>query len=99
MKDTQNVTIALLCVAATILGTMVVLTYNSSNAQGAGIAAAAGEYIMFTGEVTGSTDLLYVIDLTKRRMNAYHFDPMANVIELKDQVDLGKAFREAAAGK
>jgi len=57
------------------------------------VAAAAGEYIMFTGELTASTDLLYVIDLQKQRMNAYHFQPMDNTILLQDKADLGQAFR------
>ena len=98
MKDSQNITIALLCVSAAVLGTMVAWTYHAEEAQAAGVSASAGEYIMFTGEVTATTDMLYIIDLTKKRMNAYVFEPMANVIELKDQVDLGKAFRQAGAG-
>ncbi len=93
MKDTQNITIALLCVSAAVLATVLAFTYDADRASGAGVAAAAGEYVMFTGEVSSSIDMLYVIDLTKRRMNAYHWNTRTNVIDLKDRVDLGQAFR------
>ena len=99
MNDTKNITIALLCVSAAILLTLAIIVNTDERAEAKGVSATAGEYVMFTGQVTGSTDMLYVVDLTKKRMNAYHFDPMQNVISMKDQVDLGKAFREANAGK
>ena len=93
MKDTQNVTIALLCVSAAILVTVAAFTYNADQARASGAASAAGEYIMFTGEFTDSTDLLYVIDLTKQRMIAYRFDPIKNTILIQGNVDLGQTFR------
>ena len=98
MNDPRNITITLLCVSAVVLATLVVTMHTSEPARAAGISASAGEYIMFTGEVTATTDMLYVIDLTKKRMNAYHFDPMENIIKLQDQVDLAKAFRATGAG-
>ena len=99
MNDTKNITIALLCVSAAILMTLAVIVQTDQTAQAVGVSASGGEYIMFTGQVTSSTDMLYVVDVTRKRMNAYHFDTGKNVITIKDQVDLGKAFREANAGK
>ena len=99
MNDPRNITITLLCVSAAVLAALVVTMHTSEPAQAAGISASAGEYIMFTGEITATTDMLYVIDLTKKRMNAYHFDPMENTIKLQDQVDLAKAFRAPGAGR
>ena len=93
MKDTQNVTIALLCVSAAILVTVAAFTYNADQARAGGVASAAGEYIMFTGALSNATDLLYVIDLTKQRMIAYRFDPMKNTIQIQGRVDLGQTFR------
>ncbi len=93
MNNSQNVTIALLCVSAAVLGTITVLTWTD-RAEATGVAAAAGEYIMFTGEVSASIDMLYVVDLTQRKMNAYHWDTNNNVLTLNDQVDLAKAFRQ-----
>ena len=98
MNDSKNITIGLLCVSAAILTTVLILG-GGRQAHGTGVGATGGEYIMFTGEVTGSTDMLYVVDLTVKKMNAYHFNPMQNVIEMKDQVDLAKVFREANPGK
>ena len=93
MNDSRNIVLALLCVSAAVLGTLVAVTWND-RAEATGVAAAGGEYIMFTGEVSASIDMLYVVDLTKRRMNAYHWDTRENVLSLKDQADLAKAFRE-----
>lgn len=92
MKDTQNITIGLLCVSAAILVTVLAFSYDADRASGAGVSAAAGEYIMFTGEFSGSIDMLYVVDTTKRRMNTYRLDPMKNTIVRTDTVDLGRAF-------
>ncbi len=99
MNDTKNITIGLLCVSAAILVTLAVIIQTGEPAGAVGVSATGGEYIMFTGQVTSSTDMLYVVDLTKKKLNAYHFDTKKNAIMLKDQVDLGKAFREAKAGK
>jgi len=96
MKDKQNIAIALLCVSGTVLAALVGLTYDAAPAR-ADVSASAGEYIMFTGQVSNNVDLLYVIDLSKRRMNAYEYSLKDNNIVLKDQVDLGQAFR--APGK
>jgi len=99
MNDPKNITIGLLCVSAAVLAALVVTMYTSEPAQAAGVSASAGEYVMFTGEVTATTDMLYIIDLTKKQMNAYHFDPMENTIKLQDQVDLAKSFRAPGGGK
>jgi len=98
MNDSKNITIGLLCVSAAILTTVLILG-GGDQAQGDGVSVSGGEYIMFSGQVTAGTDMLYVVDLTVKKMNAYHFNPMQNVIEMKDQVDLTKVFREPAAGK
>ena len=95
MRNTQNITLGILCISATVLATLLAFTFHADRAGAAGIASSAGEYIMFTGEVTGSMDLLYIVDLTKRKMNVYAFQPMENTIVLRDQVDLAKTFREA----
>ncbi len=92
MKDSQNVTIAILCVSAAVLGALLAFTTNTGRTY-ADVSAGAGDYVMFTAEITDSSDLLYIIDRTTRRMNAYQFKALENTINLVDQVDLAKAFR------
>ncbi len=94
MKDTQTVTIILLCVSGAILLALLVLTASSRPAAATGIGAPAGEYIMFTGRAGGSTEMLYIIDLTRRRLNGYYYDGREQVLDLKHWVDLKKAFTE-----
>ena len=95
MKNNQNATIAVLSVSATILAVVVALTCNTGTGY-ADASVAAGDYIMFTGEVSGSNDLLYVIDRTTFTMNAYEFKPAGNVLRIVDQINLAKEFRPPA---
>ena len=92
MNDTKNVTIAALCVSATILATVLILMQSSGGPALAATPAAAGEYVMLTGKITRDRELLYVVDLRAQKINAYEFDRRDNVIERKDQLDLKKAF-------
>ena len=91
MKSNQNATIAILSISATILAVVVALTCNTNTGY-ADASASAGDYIMFTGEVSGSNDLLYVIDRTTFTMNAYEFKPADNALRIVDQISLVKEF-------
>lgn len=91
MKDTQNATIAVLCVSAAILASVLVLMAVTRPAP-ADSPTTGGEYILITGAYSSGTDILYVVDLRAQRLNAYAFDRTNNSIRLADQVNLQRAF-------
>ncbi len=93
MKDTKNVTIAMLCVLATILVTVLALTYNSNQAL-ADTSIRGGDYIMVTGNYSKSLDLLYVIDVAQQKINVYTVDENNNVIRMLDQKRLSQIFKK-----
>jgi len=97
MKDPKNLTISLLCVSAAILATILVLLHTSTPVQ-ADSPARGGDYIMITGAVSNSLDLLYVIDLATLRVNTYAFNASKDQMLLKDQTNLAAAFRAAGRG-
>jgi len=91
MNTRQNITIGLLLLTAIILGAMVVSTYTASPAYAAS-SIKQGDYIMVTGAASDKIDLLYVVDIAARRLNAYYVDFNTSSIELMDSVDLKQVF-------
>ncbi len=92
MKDNKNITIAMLCVSAAILATVLVLTYNSNQAL-ADTSIRGGDYIMVTGNYSKSLDLLYVIDIAQQKINVYALDEQNNTLKMLDQVNLKQVFK------
>jgi len=93
MKNTQNITIALLLVTAAVLGSLVVATYvNTSSPAYADTAVSKYNYIMCTGAWSQSQDFLYVINIGERKMNVYFLDQNRNALEVIGQADLRQAF-------
>ena len=92
MNDTRNITIAVLCVSATMLATVLGLLILSGPAR-ADTPVAGGDYIMFTGASSGANDMLYVIDQRAGKLNAYRYERNDNRIKREEHVDLKKLFR------
>ena len=95
MKDTQNITIGLLLITAVILGAMLISSYmTSNNVAYAGSSVKQADYIMGNGTISRSVDLVYVVDIAARQLNAYTSDINTNTINLVDRVDLNRAFSQ-----
>jgi len=92
-RKAQNVTIAVLCLSAAVM-TVVLVVAVTAGPAGAGESARGGHYIMFTGDVPGATDMLYVIDRRSRKLNAYDFAGQANTLNIAGQIELSKTFRD-----
>ena len=97
MKDPQSITIGLLLATAVILAAMLVGNYATINSVAyADTPVKQGDYILGTGALTDSTDLVYVLDVATRRLNVY----FANVgtvnkrLDILDSIDLEKAFEQ-----
>ena len=94
MKNSQNIIIVLLVVAAMILAAVLVGSYTSEKAY-ADTMSKQGDYIMTTFKFSDSRDLVSVIDISTRRMNTYAANINGNTIDLvDDNVDLERAFGE-----
>ena len=93
MKDTKSMTIAMLCVLAAILATVLVLTYDSNQAL-ADTSIRGGDYIMVTGNWSKSLDLVYVIDIAQQKINVYALDENNNVVRMLDQASLKQIFKK-----
>lgn len=91
MKDHQNVTIGMLLATALILGALLVGTYTQQ-ASAVGTSVQAGRFILATGQVSGTMDYLYVIDLSSGMMNMYGVSPASKRLEIGQPVDLKKLF-------
>ena len=94
MKNPQNITIALLAVAAMILAAVLVGSYTGDKAY-ADTMSKQGDYIMTTFQFSDSRDLVTVVDMAARRMNTYAINVNSNAIDIADDtVDLERAFGE-----
>lgn len=71
MNDRKNLTIGLLCVSATLLAAAWIFLHHTDGAVAATAQSRGGDYIAATASITSNTDLVYVIDLSAQRMNAY----------------------------
>lgn len=97
MTDSKNITIALLLVTASILGAMLVSSFLAENnvAQASQTSVRQGDYIMTSGQITPSRELVYVLDIAARRLNVYFPDINNERIDLVDRVNLERAFAKS----
>ena len=94
MTNAQNVTIVLLLATAGILGALLVGTYVGTSERALGDTPdRGGDYILITGEWSGTLDLVYVIDIAKDRMVAYWVNQNTGAVEIVDTMDLRSVFR------
>ncbi len=92
MKDTQNITIALLVVTTVIL--LAMLVSGTQEPAYADTPIKQGDYILGTGSWTDTTDVVYVIDIATRRLVVYYLDQNKNSLDIIDAVDLERAFTQ-----
>jgi hypothetical protein len=98
MNDPKNLTIAMLCVSAAILTTVLLLLPAADQAR-ADTPVRGGDYIMVTGAYSSHIDLLYVVDRSQQKLNAYVLDLNRGDLIAKSQVNLKLAFQRGRAGE
>ncbi|HAU36289.1 MAG TPA: hypothetical protein DCX07_01045 [Phycisphaerales bacterium] len=94
LKNPQNLTIVLLLATAVVLAAMLLATFTTRDAQAGTSAGKQGDYIMVNGMWSGSTDLVYIVDIAARKLNVYYAHAASNDVKLIQTVDLAKAFEE-----
>ncbi|MFW6061606.1 MAG: hypothetical protein ACOC93_02240 [Planctomycetota bacterium] len=93
LKDSKNLTVVLLAISAVVLGAMVVGTWSDSAWAGEPAGTSYGsDYVMVSGAWTGSTDILYIVDVRAQRLNAYFIDRQDEQVQLRDSIDLARLF-------
>lgn len=86
----KDFTIGLLSVTALILLTSLILLHAlaPTPALASGQGGAVGDYVVSTGRLDGTTEMLFVVDTATRQMNMYGFLPARGTIELVQQFDM-----------
>jgi hypothetical protein len=94
MKSKENTFITMLLITATILGVLVVGSWQSHSAEATTIdRTMSGDYIMATADISDSMSLLYVIDIPKQRLLVYAADPQGTRVQVVDnRIDLDRIF-------
>jgi len=98
MKKTQDITIMLLVVTASVLTTLLLASYVYTE-PAYGVTAATrgcGDYMIATGSFNKETDFIYLVDIATAKLNVYYPNINNNTLELGDTVDLDKSFGPAA---
>lgn len=95
MNNTQNVTIVLLLISAAILSALLAGIYvNTHRPANAEVTVKQGRWIVAVGKWSSSMDLVYVVDITTRRLNAYAANRTQRRLQLLDSTDLEPVFRK-----
>jgi len=96
MKSPQNITIAFLMISAAILTALLVgmHVWDSPRAQAeVSVRHAQVPIIMTTGAYSKSMDLVYIIDIRTRRMNAYAYNQQSKRLMPLSTVVVDEVFR------
>ena len=95
MRDSKNITIALLCITASLLTTAVLVINHAQPALAVTSESRAGDYVMVCGSISDVQDILYVVDTAAQRMNGYAVNRNSRAVELIPgcAVDLAAAFQ------
>jgi len=90
MQDSRNLTIGVLTITATVLFVGLVLTTSGpdSQAMAYGQLDRGGDYVIFTGQFTQNSELVYIVDAAAKRLVAYSYETSNRQIRMWDAVDL-----------
>jgi hypothetical protein len=94
MRNNQNTAIVLLLISASILTAVLIGVWaGSSEPAFAGTTTRDGDFAVATGAFSDQIDVLYMVDISAQQLNAYVVNVNTRAIELRDSVDLERAFR------
>ena len=86
--DTRDFAIGVLTVTAVVLFVGLLLLCQVPQAQAIGQTASGGDYIVATGQLATSTEIVYVLDAAAGRLLGYAYDVNTKRVEPVDGVDL-----------
>ena len=93
--DSRNLALAVLTVTAAILfvGLVVVSTLSPQQAMAVGQMDRAGDYVVATGQLQDSTEVVYIADAAEGRLNVYVYDLNRRQLQMLDAFDLKSQLR------
>lgn len=91
MRDTRNITIAVLLCSAAVLAGLLTISLTADQAR-ADAPSKGRDYLLLTAHATAEVEMLYMIDRGNRRLNVYRIDSRRRTLELVDTMDLERAF-------
>ncbi len=88
----QAYAIGCLSLSAVILlvGVFVLGALETQRAEASDMLSTAGQYILLTGAVSTTNDLIYLIDTRKGILVVYKLNETSHVIERTDVIDFGE---------
>ncbi len=97
MRQNENLTICALSITAVVLLVGLILTTvgGQNQVMAIGQTARGGDYIVATGQFTQNSELVYVMDVAARRLNAYSYDKSRRQLVLWDGLDLSPVLGKA----
>lgn len=86
----KDFAIGVLSVTAVILLSALILvqTLSPQPAVAGTVGTTVGQYVVTSGQLDDTTDLLYVLDTTAQRMNVYGIEPQLGRIVVIQQLDM-----------
>ncbi len=97
--DSKNMIIGVLSLTAVVLLCTLVLVHSALRQPGPGASLAwadtvdrGGDYVLATGAFTDVDEVLYALDGSRDRLNAYQYDQNRKGMILYDSVDLTRYF-------
>ena len=94
--DSKNLAIALLTVTAAILsvGLTLAIILAPSQTLAASQMDRSGDYVVATGQLQRTTEVVYITDAAIGRLNVYLYDRNRRQIDLLDGFDLTTQLRQ-----
>ncbi|MCG3138789.1 MAG: hypothetical protein HJJLKODD_02658 [Phycisphaerae bacterium] len=91
MKST--IKLLTLSISATILFAtlMILASLDLQRAEASGMVTSAGNYTMVVGRMSGSTELVYVIDTRSEKLAVYRLNETSKTVEMTDLISLDEA--------
>ncbi len=95
--DKHSYTIGCLSLSAVVLlvGVFVLAGLETQRAQASDMLSTAGPYMLLTGAVSPSNDLIYLIDTRKGVLLVYKINETTRAIERTDLVEFGEGADDA----
>ncbi len=92
MNNKSSLLIVVLMVSAALLGIMIYGSASTVEAASAGDATVDRDYIIVTGDVSGSSCVLYVIHVPTQNLVAYVANRSTNSFVLVDAAKMSQVF-------
>jgi len=98
MMDNRNFVIGILSVTAVVLFVGLMVIYTVPEARGFGQSTSGGDYLVATGQIRDSTELIYVLDAATGRLLAYVLDSNSKRLQRVDGFPLDQLNQAAGKG-